>query len=189
MNRRQQRVVKGVTAMMGLCIVGYIVGPPLYWHVSEGLAAAVRSSCPPCLCDCSFRPLVSLSDAFTICVSLCFHAGMSNNSLLDCMKSDPELSEETEKSFTELLSEEVKLREIQALENQRRADRALLEAKKVASQYQKEADKCNMGMETCEEAREKAEAALETQRKLSAMWEIRARQRGWRDSLVRPRVY
>lgn len=163
--------------MMGLCIVGYIVGPPLYWHVSEGLAAAVRSSCPPCLCDCSFRPLVSLSD------------GMSNNSLLDCMKSDPELSEETEKSFTELLSEEVKLREIQALENQRRADRALLEAKKVASQYQKEADKCNMGMETCEEAREKAEAALETQRKLSAMWEIRARQRGWRDSLVRPRVY
>lgn len=107
----------------------------------------------------------------------------------DCMKSDPELSEETEKSFTELLSEEVKLREIQALENQRRADRALLEAKKVASQYQKEADKCNMGMETCEEAREKAEAALETQRKLSAMWEIRARQRGWRDSLVRPRVY
>ncbi|RXH71703.1 hypothetical protein DVH24_025204 [Malus domestica] len=32
---------------------------------------------------------------------------------------------------------------------------ALLEAKKIASQYQKEVDKCSSGMETCEEAREK----------------------------------
>ncbi|KAB2604602.1 CRAL-TRIO domain-containing protein-like [Pyrus ussuriensis x Pyrus communis] len=45
---------------------------------------------------------------------------------------------------------------------------ALLEAKKVASQYQKEADKCSSGMETCEEAREKAEATLEAQRKQTA---------------------
>ncbi|XP_052177725.1 uncharacterized protein LOC127791750 [Diospyros lotus] len=88
---------------------------------------------------------------------------------------DPEVSEDTEKSFAEL-----KLREVEALESQQRADMALLEAKKITSQYQKEADKCNSGMETCEETREKAEAALSAQRKLTAIWEIRARQRGWK---------
>ncbi|KAF8391578.1 hypothetical protein HHK36_023884 [Tetracentron sinense] len=99
----------------------------------------------------------------------------------DCVKHDPEVSDEMEKNFTELLSEELKLREAEALENQQRADMALLEAKKMASQYQKEADKCNSGMETCEEAREKAEAVLVTQKKLTAMWELRARQRGWKE--------
>nr|GEZ70199.1 CC-NBS-LRR resistance protein [Tanacetum cinerariifolium] len=58
---------------------------------------------------------------------------------------------------------------------------ALLEAKKLTSQYQKEADKCNSGMETCEEAREKAEAALVSQKQETAMWENRARQKGWKD--------
>nr|DAD23441.1 TPA_asm: hypothetical protein HUJ06_024904 [Nelumbo nucifera] len=86
-----------------------------------------------------------------------------------------------EKNFAELLSEELKLREAEALENQRRADMALLEAKKIASQYQKEADKCNSGMETCEEAREKAEAALAAQKKMTTMWELRARQKGWKE--------
>ncbi|KAJ6343383.1 hypothetical protein OIU76_005177 [Salix suchowensis] len=75
-------------------------------------------------------------------------------------------------------------REAEALENQRRADLALLEAKKMTSQYQKEADKCNSGMETCEEAREKAEATLAAQKKLTAMWEQRARRRGWKDGVA-----
>ncbi|KAF2304910.1 hypothetical protein GH714_000453 [Hevea brasiliensis] len=107
-------------------------------------------------------------------------SGLSNSSFTDCMKHDPEVSEEMEKSFTDLLSEELRLKEAEALKTQHRADVALLEAKKMASQYQKEADKCNAGMETCEGARERAEAALEAQRKLSAMWELRALQRGWR---------
>lgn len=64
--------------------------------------------------------------------------------LADCAKRDPEVSEDTEKNFAELLTEELKLREAEALENQRRADMALLEAKKMTSQYQKEADKCNL---------------------------------------------
>ncbi|KAL2593955.1 hypothetical protein AAZV13_12G158800 [Glycine max] len=62
---------------------------------------------------------------------------------------------------------------------------ALLESKKIASQYQKEADKCNSGMETCEEAREKAEMALVAQKKLSALWEQRARQKGWNEGLAK----
>lgn len=101
----------------------------------------------------------------------------------DCAKHDPEVSEDTEKNFADLLSEELKLREAEALENQQRADMALLEAKKMTSQYQKEADKCNSGMETCEEAREKAEAALMAQKKLTSMWELRARQRGWKEGV------
>ncbi|XP_039021504.1 uncharacterized protein LOC120153661 isoform X2 [Hibiscus syriacus] len=103
----------------------------------------------------------------------------------DCAKHDPEVNEDTEKNFAELLTEELKLREAEALESQQRADMALLEAKKIASQYQKEADKCSSGMETCEEAREKAEAALAAQKKLTAMWETRARQKGWKEGVAK----
>ncbi|KAJ0743990.1 hypothetical protein HanPI659440_Chr10g0382271 [Helianthus annuus] len=48
---------------------------------------------------------------------------------------------------------------------------ALLEAKKLTSQYQKEADKCNSEMETCEEACEKAKAALIAQKRQSELWQ------------------
>ena len=95
------------------------------------------------------------------------------------------MSEDTEKNFAELLSEELKLRETEALECQQRADMALLEAKKITSQYQKEADKCNSGMETCEEAREKAEAVLLAQKRLTVMWESRARRRGWKEGVAK----
>nr|DAD20422.1 TPA_asm: hypothetical protein HUJ06_021885 [Nelumbo nucifera] len=160
-------VLKVALAVMAMCLAGYIVGPPLYWHVTEGLAAvrhassSSSASCPPCNCDCNSQPLLSLPE--------------------DCAKHDQEVNEDMEKNFTDLLSEELKLREAESLENQQRADMALLEAKKMASQYQKEADKCNSGMETCEEAREKAEAALVAQKKLTIMWELRARQRGWKE--------
>ncbi|KAF8031568.1 hypothetical protein BT93_D0707 [Corymbia citriodora subsp. variegata] len=172
MNRRQQRALKSFITVMAVSILGYIVGPPLHWHVTEALASVRRRgssvSCPPCRCDCSSQPLLSLGDELI-------------NTFTDCVKHDPEVSEEMEKSFTELLMEEVRLREAQALENQQRADIRLLEAKKMASQYQKEADKCSSGMETCEEARERAEATLEEQRRVTAMWELRARQRGWQE--------
>jgi len=78
--------------------------------------------------------------------------------------------EETEKSFTELLVEELKQREEEATQAQQEADVKLLEAKKLASQYQKEADKCSSG-NTCEEAREKSAVALVQQKKLTSLWE------------------
>ncbi|XP_054810854.1 uncharacterized protein LOC129312329 isoform X2 [Prosopis cineraria] len=150
--------------VMALCIAGYILAPPLYWHFMEGVAALKHSStCAPCICDCSSEPILSIPQ--------------------DCAKHDPEVSGDTEKNFAELLSEEIKLRETEALENQRRTDMALLEAKKITSQYQKEADKCNSGMETCEDAREKAEAALAAQKKLTVLWELRARQKGWKEGV------
>ncbi|KAD4179077.1 hypothetical protein E3N88_27668 [Mikania micrantha] len=155
-------------AFLGLSLVGYLLGPPLYWHLLEAFAAVGRTSfaasCPPCNCNCDSRPDISFPQ--------------------DCAKFNPEVNEETEKNFAELLSEELKLREIVAIESQQRADMALLEAKKLTSQYQKEADKCNSGMETCEEAREKAEAALVSQKQQTAVWELRARQRGWKEATV-----
>ncbi|XP_021275228.1 uncharacterized protein LOC110409997 [Herrania umbratica] len=174
----QAAALKVGLGLMGLCLFGYIVGPPLYWHFMEGLAAVSHSSntCPPCLCDCSSQPLLTIPE------------GLSNASFADCTKHDPEVSEDTEKNFADLLTEELKLREAEALESQQRADMALLEAKKIASQYQKEADKCNSGMETCEEAREKAEAALAAQKKLTTMWELRARQKGWREVVTNSRM-
>jgi len=99
--------------------------------------------------------------------------------VVDCMRHDQEVTEEVVVSFSKRLAEEVKKREVEAEEKQRKADTKLLEAKKIASQYQKEADKCNSGMETCEQARERAETALENQLKETALWEVRARQRGW----------
>ncbi|CAN1222605.1 hypothetical protein LINGRAPRIM_LOCUS620 [Linum grandiflorum] len=163
-------------ALLGLGLVAYIIVPPIYWHFSDFITATIPSSssssssssdCPPCFCDCSSQPLLALSDD-----------GYLISSLTECMKRDPEVSQEME----ELLSEEVKLKEAEAARNQQRADVALLEAKKMASQYQKEADKCSAGMDTCEVAREKADEALLSQRRISSIWELRARQRGWRPS-------
>ncbi|XP_057455861.1 uncharacterized protein LOC130747060 [Lotus japonicus] len=176
MNQTGVAVLRVGLVVVALCIASYILAPPLYWHFREGLAAVKHSSssCAPCLCDCSSQqPILSIPQ------------GLSNTSFGDCAKPDPEVTGDTEKNFAELLSEELKLRENVALENQRRADMALLEAKKIASQYQKEADKCNSGMETCEGAREKAELALVAQKKLSALWELRARQKGWKEGVTK----
>ncbi|KAG6472020.1 uncharacterized protein LOC122029514 isoform X1 [Zingiber officinale] len=162
-------LVKIVLVSMALGLAGYIVGPPLYWHIAEALGSS--SSCPPCAaCDCSAQPLLSVPEE------------LINVSFTDCAKHDPEVSEEMDKNFRDLLAEELKLKEEQATEAQHRADVTLLEAKKMASQYQKEADKCSSGMDTCEEARERAEAALLQQKKLTAMWEQRARRRGWKNA-------
>lgn len=99
------------------------------------------------------------------------------------MKHDPDMTDDMEKNYTDLLRNELRMKEAETQENQKRADVALLEAKKMASQFQKEADKCSSGMETCELARERAEEVLERQRDLSAMWELRAKQKGWREEM------
>ncbi|XP_020673131.1 uncharacterized protein LOC110092802 isoform X1 [Dendrobium catenatum] len=161
--------VRLVFAVMALGLGAYIVGPPLYWHLVEALGrASSYSSCSPCNCDCSSQPLLALPEE------------LANFTLTDCAKRDPDVNEVMEKDFTDLLAEELKLKEAEAIDTQQRADVTLLEAKKLASQYQKEADKCNSGMDTCEEARERAEFTLSEQKKLTAIWEARARQRGWK---------
>ena len=79
----------------------------------------------------------------------------------------------------DLLTEELKLQEAVSEEHARHMNITLAEAKRVASQYQREADKCNTATETCEQAREQAEAHLIRERKMTLLWEQRARQMGW----------
>ncbi|KAI4320006.1 hypothetical protein MLD38_033534 [Melastoma candidum] len=167
-NRRHQKALKVVATILGMVALGYVLTPPLYWHVSEGLSST-NPDCPACDCDCTSQPLFSFSE------------GLMNTTFPDCAKHDQEVSKDMENNFTDMLFEELKQKEAQSLDSENKANTMLLEAKRMASQYQKEADKCSSGMETCEEARERSEGMLEEQRRLSSMWELRARQRGWRE--------
>ncbi|OAP17623.1 hypothetical protein AXX17_AT1G04460 [Arabidopsis thaliana] len=179
---RHTAALKIGLALLGLSMAGYILGPPLYWHLTEALAAVSASSCPSCPCECSTYSAVTIPKELS-------NASFAGELIVnDCAKHDPEVNEDTEKNYAELLTEELKLREAESLEKHKRADMGLLEAKKVTSSYQKEADKCNSGMETCEEAREKAELALVEQKKLTSRWEERARQKGWREGSTKPNV-
>eukprot|EP00249_Psilotum_nudum_P025181 c29422_g1_i1 orf=309-926(-) len=170
--------VKLLVVLLALGLAVYIVGRPLYWQLVEALAAGrPAASCPPCFCDCN--PTQSMP---------MMPSGFDNTSNADCGTMDLSVREELDKSAIELLTEELKLQETVAKESEQRADLALLDAKKVASQYQKEAEKCNAGMETCEGAREKAEAAFIAQKKLSTLWEQRARELGWQDTVELSKV-
>lgn len=64
MAMNQAAAVKLGLGVLSLCMLGYLLGPPLYWHVMEGVAAVSRSSaaCPVCTCDCSSQPLLSIPD-------------------------------------------------------------------------------------------------------------------------------
>ncbi|KAG8098377.1 hypothetical protein GUJ93_ZPchr0013g34212 [Zizania palustris] len=91
-------VVTALVALLGLGLAGYIIGPPLYWHAAEALGRS-PGACPVCDCDCDARPLLALPE--------------------DCSKQFKDVKgrasgEETEKSFTELLIEELKQREEEA---------------------------------------------------------------------------
>lgn len=71
-------VLKVGLGVVGLCIAGYILGPPLYWHFMEGLAAVSHSSsasysCTPCQCDCSSQPLLSIPEGTKILFFLFFN--------------------------------------------------------------------------------------------------------------------
>ncbi|TVU15343.1 hypothetical protein EJB05_38860, partial [Eragrostis curvula] len=101
---------------------------------------------------------------------------------VDCGKNDPELAKEMEKQFVDLLNEELKLQQVVAEEHSHHMNATLVEAKRQATQYQREAEKCNAATETCEEARERSEAAISKEKKLTALWEQRARELGWHDS-------
>ncbi|KAH1131691.1 hypothetical protein J1N35_003069 [Gossypium stocksii] len=159
-----------------LCLVTFAVisalavcGPALYWRFKKTLKLGPsKSSCPPCICDCP--PPLSLVN---------IAPGLTNLSIADCGSNDPDLKQEMEKQFLDLLTEELKLQETVAEEYSRHMNITFGESKRVASQYQKEAEKCIAAIETCEEARERAEASLIRERKVTTVWEQRARQMGW----------
>ncbi|WOH14398.1 hypothetical protein DCAR_0933917 [Daucus carota subsp. sativus] len=156
-------LVRLVLFLLALCLVGYSVRRQLFWHLSG------RGSCPRCDCDCSPKSTLPLP------------VGISDSSLSDCGKDDPEMNAEMTKDIITLLTEEISLHKSVSEDNLAHTKALIMDARKSSSQYQKEAEKCNTGMETCEEAREKAGAALSEERKLSALWENRARKNGWVD--------
>ncbi|KAL1325648.1 hypothetical protein HN51_035700 [Arachis hypogaea] len=159
-------VLFAVVSALGVC------GPALYWRFKKTIslrgASTSNLSCPPCICDCP--PPLSLFQVAP---------GLANLSVSDCGGNDPDLKAEMEKQFVDLLTEELKLQEAVSEAHTRHMNITLAEAKRVASQYQREADKCIAATETCEQARELAEAKLIKERKITAVWERRARQMGW----------
>ncbi|PON52369.1 hypothetical protein PanWU01x14_209630 [Parasponia andersonii] len=148
-------VVFAVVSALAVC------GPALYWRFKKGIRLGDhKNSCASCVCDCP-PPLSLLKIA------------------PDCGSNDPDLKQEMEKQFVDLLTEELKLQEAVAQEHNRHMNVTFAEAKRIATQYQKEAEKCNAATETCEGAREHAEALLIKERKVTLTWERRARQMGW----------
>ncbi|KAJ4794074.1 hypothetical protein LUZ62_045320 [Rhynchospora pubera] len=173
-----------------------VSGPALYWryrnsssnskaHPSSlslrpffgsgpffGSPSRSASTCAPCTtCDCP--PPLSLHAVAPV---------LANLSITDCGKDDPDLHKELGKQHAELLTEELKLHEAVAEEQRHHANATLADARRLASQYQHEVDKCNMATEACEESRERSAAALAKERKITALWERRARQLGWHDA-------
>ncbi|KAF5742069.1 hypothetical protein HS088_TW09G00108 [Tripterygium wilfordii] len=171
MSRRSGACLRCCLVIFAIVSALAVCGPALYWKFKKGVrlgGSASSSSCPPCICDCP--PPLSL---------LKIVPGLANLSVTDCGSNDPELKQEMEKQFVDLLTEELKLQEAVVEEHNHHMNITLAEAKRVASQYQKEAEKCNAATETCEEAREWAVASLTKEKKLTSLWERRARQLGW----------
>ncbi|KAI6684843.1 hypothetical protein NL676_030756 [Syzygium grande] len=80
------------------------------------------------------------------------------------------------------LKEQQSLQETVAKETLARTKALAEDAKKTSMRFRVEAEKCNAGVAACERARERAESRLVEEPKLAALWEKRARERGWKDS-------
>ncbi|XP_057515321.1 uncharacterized protein LOC130796908 [Amaranthus tricolor] len=169
------------TGWVRCCLISFAVisalcvsAPALYWRFQHSTTTASSSltnnahSCPPCSCHCPSPPSL-----------LQIAPGLANLSVPDCNSSDPDLKKEMAKQFVDLLTEELKLQEGVAAEHALHMNATLTEARRVASQYQREADKCIAATETCEGAREHSEALLRKEMKLTSLWERRARKMGW----------
>ncbi|KAL3649912.1 hypothetical protein CASFOL_006315 [Castilleja foliolosa] len=156
-------MLRVVLVFVGLLLICYVE------RHSQKHSTSLAASCPPCSCDCISEPTLSLPSEFI------------NSSFTDCGKDDPETYSEMKKDLVALLSEEISLHENVTTDTLERTKALLMSAKRTSSHYQKEAEKCNAGMETCEGAREQAEVELTDERKLTALWMSRAREYGWKD--------
>ncbi|GFP88843.1 hypothetical protein PHJA_001028000 [Phtheirospermum japonicum] len=157
-------VLRVVLVFVGLLLICYVE------RHSQKYSTSLAASCPLCSCDCISEPTLSLplgDFIFTL------HA--------DCGKDDPETYSEMKKDLVALLSEEISLHENVTTDTLQRTKVLIMSAKRTSSHYQKEAEKCNAGMETCEGARERAEVELIEERKLTALWMSRAHEYGWKD--------
>jgi hypothetical protein len=102
----------------------------------------------------------------------------------ECGKHDPEISEEMNKGVADLISEEIDLQKRVANETLEQTRNLVTTARRISLQYQTEAQKCSAHTETCEAGRERAEAGLVEERKLTALWEQRALELGWGENIT-----
>ncbi|KAK1289535.1 hypothetical protein QJS10_CPA16g00003 [Acorus calamus] len=170
-SRRSGACLRCCLVVFAVASALYVSGPALqHWRSKKGIrfASSSSSSCGPCVCDCP--PPLSLHK---------IAPGLVNLSVSDCGKDDPDLNKEMEKQLVDLVTEELKLQEAVAGEHAHHMNLTLADARRLASQYREEAEKCNAATETCEEARERAQASLTKETKMTSMWEKRARQLGW----------
>lgn len=186
--------------LVGFCLVCCILGPPLYWHFKGSSRA--QTSCGSCDCGCDSDTTFSITLGENHCfyIVVCVHFLWKFALILrfkfslfveaqfifiilplcvDCGDHDPDMKEEMKKGRLALLAEELRLQKNVTDDRLERTKELTTEVRKASSQYRKEVEKCSIGIETCEEAREKAEAALVDELKLSALWEERARELGW----------
>ncbi|GAA0187415.1 hypothetical protein LIER_34703 [Lithospermum erythrorhizon] len=165
MSRGYKNCLKWCLVILAIVSALCVSGPALYWKFKKGLLVKTTpTSCSPCICSCA--PPLSLP-------------GLANLTVADCGKDDPDLKKEMEMHLVDLLSEELKLLETVSEEQHRHMNITFGEARRAATQYQKEAEKCNAATETCEAARERAEALMRKEKKTTLLWEKRARQLGW----------
>ncbi|CAM8983969.1 unnamed protein product [Rhodiola kirilowii] len=168
MSRRSGSWVRCSLVTFAIVSALCVCGPALYWRFNRSVTVSDSPSyCSSCHCNC-LEP-----------VSLLQLPGLANLSVTDCGSNDPELKSEMEKQFVDLLTEELKLQELVGEEHAHHINITFLEAKRAASKYQKEAEKCNSATEICEGAREHSEALLIKERKTTCLWEKRARNMGW----------
>ncbi|KAF9617609.1 hypothetical protein IFM89_037672 [Coptis chinensis] len=160
----------------------YISEPDLFSRFKKGFTLDNKSavSCAPCSCNCP--PPLSLLKIAPGLVNLTVTVLKDAKETEECGKNDPELNNEMEKQFVDRLTEELKLQKAVAEEHTRHMNVTYIAARRLGSQYQKETEKCNTATETCEEAREQVEALLIKERKVTSVWERRARQSGWEAS-------
>ncbi|GER28905.1 hypothetical protein STAS_04728 [Striga asiatica] len=158
-----------VNRVLLLRVILVVVGLLLICCVERQSKKYSITSCPTCSCDCDPEPTVSLP------------LDVINNSFADCGKDDPETYNELKKDLIAVLSEEISLHENVTTDTLQRTKALIMGTNRTSSHYQKEAAKCNIEMETCEEARERAEVALIEERKLTTSWMSRAHEFGWED--------
>ncbi|PKI78244.1 hypothetical protein CRG98_001415 [Punica granatum] len=102
---------------------------------------------------------------------------MQLNVLANCRETDPNMKKVLQHRVA-LLKEEIDLRETVARESLKRTEAAIEMSIKTSARFQNEAAKCRICVETCEEGRERAEAELVKERRLTRLWEKRARKQG-----------
>ncbi|BBN08590.1 hypothetical protein MPTK1_4g12790 [Marchantia polymorpha subsp. ruderalis] len=161
---RLRRVITALVLGSTLCMA-------LYWEFI-GHTSADLKPCPPCACDCLQPGDESLKESL---------GDLKDVILPNCGRDHPGMQSELKKSRFQLMKEEFLLNKIVRQETQLRYEKPIRDAQKKAADHEKEYESCNQKLIESEGAREMAAIDLSNQRKVTLLWEERARTLGWKD--------